>query len=296
MVRKAIISVFLLTVILSLGAFVPPASANGLQPALNIQALPIVPSMSGWVGAQTAYVVRRGIRLGNRADVFSKIGDSITSWRYFLAPIAEGKLNLGTYGTLSGAVGFFSKDPTRVGNSFYDVSLAAHGGWKAADLLDPAKADPSVCKPNETPLDCELRVTRPSIALVMIGTNDLLDNNAYRFSLTLDRVLTAIEAHYVVPIVSTIPYRRDDPALQDRVEAYNQAIARVAINHGAPLWNYWLAMVNLPANGISNDGIHPSVPPDQNATAFDAAHLQFGFTMRNLTALEVLQSVMTVLK
>jgi hypothetical protein len=163
-------------------------------------------------------------------------------------------------------------------------------------LIDPAKADHTVCKPTETPIDCELRITKPSIALIMIGTNDLKENNIAVFSANLHRILTIVENHDVIPVLSTIPYRRDDPALQGRVPAYNQAIVQVATARSEPLWNYWLAVNSLPANGVSIDGIHPSIPGDHETAIFDSSHLQFGFTMRNLTALQVLQSLMAVLK
>ena len=276
--------------------FTEAATTNTtVNAASDIHSYPVIPSMTGWVGARTAYLARRGLRLGNRAHVFSKIGDSITSWTFFLTPFATGAYDLGSYSNLKPVIAAFSQDGTRIGTSFANYSLAADGGWTAADLLDPAKANPGACGKAETPLDCELRVNKPEIALVMIGTNDLLDGNVAKFSATLHRVLTTIENHYVIPVVSTIPYRRDIPTLESRVPSYNQAIINLALAHGAPLWNYWLAVEGLPSNGVSIDGIHPSVPGDGATAVFDAAHLQFGFTVRNLTALQVLQRLMIVL-
>lgn len=269
---------------------VPSAPASA---AIDLHAYPIVPLMSGWVAARVQYLVRRGRRSGNRPDVFSKLGDSITYWPFFLTPIGSGSLDLGGYGDLQSVVATFSREGTRVGNSFNNISLGAGNAWTSDDMLDPAKAEPGVCGSDETPVSCELRVNKPSIALVMVGTNDLVDGDINHFSNNLNRILTIIQNHYVVPVVSTIPYRRDQPALQDRVYAYNVAIVRAANSHGAPLWNYWLAMEGLPSNGVSIDGIHPSLPPDNRTTIFDNTHLQFGFTMRNLTALQVLQRMMT---
>ena len=282
------------TIVLTIPLAGPTSTANAAAAIHDLHSFPIIPSMAGLVGARASYLARRGLRLGNRAHVFSKIGDSITSFTYFLTPIASGAYNLGSYNNLQSVIAAFSQDGTRIGTSFANYSLAASGGWTTADLLDPSKANPDACAKGETPVDCELRVNKPEIALVMIGTNDLLDNDIPMFSANLNRVLTIIENHYVIPVVSTIPYRRDNPALQGRVAAYNEAIVRLALSHGAPLWNYWLAVEGLPANGVSNDGIHPSIPPDGATTIFDSAHLQFGFPVRNLTALQVLQRLMTV--
>jgi hypothetical protein len=286
--RKLIILIGI--VVLLIGTHVPADAA------LDLHAYPIVPALRGYVASRVQFLVRRGKRLGNRTDVFSKIGDSITNWPFFLTPIGSGSLDLGGYSDLQNVVAVYSQEGTRVGNSFSNVSLGAGNSWTSDDLLDPGKADPGTCASGETPVACELRVTKPSVALVMIGTNDLVSGDVNHFSKNLNRILTIIENHYVVPVVSTIPYRRDDLVLQDRVYTYNVAIVRTASSHGAPLWNYWLAMESLPSNGVSIDGIHPSLPPDNRTTIFDNTHLQFGFTMRNLTALQVLQRLMTYVK
>ncbi|MCK7481752.1 MAG: hypothetical protein M0C28_34705 [Candidatus Moduliflexus flocculans] len=42
------------------------------------------------------------------------------------------------------------------------MSVAVKGGFNAAAVISPLRADPAVCNPNESPLDCELRLWRPS--------------------------------------------------------------------------------------------------------------------------------------
>src|SRR5262249_20587276 len=157
-------------------------------------------------------------------------------------------------------------------------SLAARGGWRAGDLLDPAQADPG-CG-GASPLVCELVNTRPAVALIMVGTNDLADNDLRSFRANLNRILSTVQRYGRIPVISTIPYRTDNQEILGRVGAYNDAIIRIAAAHNAPLWNYWLAMESLPSNGLTPDGVHPSVPPDQNTAVFDGFHLQYGFTMR----------------
>jgi hypothetical protein len=261
---------------------------------VDAHAYPVVPAIRGGVASRALSLVRRGRRLGNRSHVFSKIGDSITQWGFFMSPIGTGGLRLAEHGELQGVVDWFSQEVARTNNSFANESLAARGGWTSGDLLNPAQADPG-CG-GVTPVDCELRNTHPAVALIMVGTNDLAIGNVNAFRANLNRIVTKVEAYGVVPVISTIPYRLDNSDITNRVAAYNDAIIRVAAAHRAPLWNYWLAMEQLPSNGLTGDGIHPSVPPDQNTAIFDGFHLQYGFTMRNLTGLQVLNNLLPVLR
>jgi hypothetical protein len=296
-VNLAVIAVFMLLLITMTepGSSVH-ASPDAIPPRYDLRAFPIVPVMRGAVGGRARTLALRGKRIGNRMDVFSKVGDSITRWTYFLTPIGMGQAQLGNYGDLQPVIALFTREAARTSNSFANESLASRDAWTSSDVLDPKWLDQGICTPKETPLDCELRVTKPAVALIMIGTNDLPTNNLRQFRANLDRIVTIVERHYVIPVVSTIPYRRDHLELQDRVADFNQVIVQVAMNHSAPIWNYWLAMESLPANGVSVDGIHPSLPPDYQFAIFDPSHLQFGFPMRNLTALQVLKSLMTVLQ
>src|SRR5258708_15768539 len=288
------LSVLVVIVAVSFGAqlLAPPVSAS---PPFDLSALPVLPSISGAVARHARSLALHGKRIGNRMDVFTKVGDSITSWPFFLVPVGQGQAQFGQYSDLAGVVGRFSRRVARTGNSFANDSIAAHDIWNSADVLNPAMARPGVCNQGETPLDCELRVTRPGVALIMIGTNDLVFDDVNTFRANLNRIVSVVEAHYVIPVVSTIPYRRDNPAFQTRVAAYNEIIAQVAFAHNVPIWNYWLAVAGLPSNGVSIDGIHPSIPPDGKVAYFDSNHLQFGFTVRNLTALQVLKSLIPVL-
>lgn len=284
-----IIGIFGLFFTLLTEATVPAAASPSL---LDAHAFPVIP----YAGARARRLVLLGRRFGNRANVFSKVGDSITAMGYFLVPVGNGGLRLGGYENLGWAAQWFSQAMARTNNSFANESLAARGGWTSYDVLDPSKAVPGICNGGATPLECELGVTRPSVALIMIGTNDLAHGNVAGFAANLNRIMTITENFGVIPVLSTIPDRHDNPELGNRVAAFNDVIIRTALAHGAPLWNYWLAIQNLGNNGLSTDGVHPSVPPDQNTAVFDAFHLQYGFTMRNLTALQVLNNLMPVLR
>lgn len=241
-------------------------------------------SSSTFYRARQIYL--HGQSVGNRKDVFSKVGDSITAAPQFLNPVGAGNLNLYTYTYLQPVVTYYSQTTARDNNSFTNTSLAAWPGWTSYDLLDPSKASSDFCRSGESPLLCEYRFTRPALALIMIGTNDVkrgTDSMGYRAN--LESIVQLSINMGVIPVLSTIP---DFPGSSTRVAEYNMIIASVAAENGLPLWNYWAMMRSLPNQGISADGVHPSAPVNGETGIFTDDNLQYGYTMRNLSALMIL--------
>lgn len=287
MPRRLRFLVFPLILIVVLATSPISISAAGDGQA-TLKLYPIVPGIY-YYGLRT--IVNVGARLGNRRNVFSKVGDSITASELFLYPVGGGALRLGGYGYLQTVFNFYMQTPARDSNSFSNHSLAARGGWTTRDVLDPNQADHGVCQGGESPLLCEYRQSKPAVALIMLGSNDMASVPLAEFKANLARIITLSKAAGVIPVISTIPWRLDgrvDPSL---TVAFDLAIIQVARANGAPLWNYWLAMYGLPDAGISTDKLHPSIPPDYNAAIFDTDHLRYGTTMRNLTALQVLNAI-----
>lgn len=239
------------------------------------------------LGVAAGGIFARGQALGNRANVFSKVGDSMTVEDEMYRPIGYGAYNLGGYGYLQSTIDFFRAGQARTDNPFNNVSLAANGGWTSATLLDTNFANPSVCSAGETPLACEYRLNKPAVALIMIGSNDLVNTPVEQYAYNL-RVIAniSIEAG-VIPVFSTIPSRYGYEA---RAVDYNQRIIGVAQELGLPLWDYYSVMMTLPNSGLSGDGLHPSTPPSRFADAanFTGDFLQYGYVQRNLTMLQVL--------
>lgn len=242
---------------------------------------------------QTIYGI--GQAFGNRADVFSKVGDSITVSFYFLQPIGEGLYNLGEHGELQPVVDRFSGADARVGNSFYNTSLAAGVGWAAWGVLDPSLADPAYCLPGESPLVCEYRVTHPSIALIMFGTNDAAYRSPQQYRSDLLEIVRISKEMGVIPVLSTIP---NIPGYETQVRELNGVVVEITTAETLPLWDYGEAMDNLPNHGLGWDNLHPSAPPDGYETAADLRphNLQYGYVMRNLTALQMLDRVWRTLQ
>jgi GDSL-like Lipase/Acylhydrolase family len=175
-----------------------------------------------------------------------------------------------------------------VSNSYSRLGVAAVGGWRAADALLPRESSPE-CQ-GLPAVSCELQLLRPSVALIMFGTNDLEDVTAVQFRLDLAQVARLVSSAGTIPVISTIPPRAGQPFSQ-RVARFNAEIAALAENRALPLWNFWRQMVEpgVPDRGLSRDGVHPSaLCPPCTAVDFRPPGLRYGYALRNLGALRVL--------
>lgn len=259
--------------------------------------LPVVPALGPVVTGHLEKVAGRGERLGNRPGVFAKIGDSITASPSFLQALACRPPRLGAWSGLRGTLEFFGQTAVPAGseealctvsNSYSRLGVAAVGGWRAADALLPRESFPE-CE-GLPAVSCELQVLRPSVALIMFGTNDLEDFTAVQFRRDLARVVRRVSGAGTIPVISTIPPRARWPFSQ-RVARFNFEIAALAENRALPLWNYWRETVEpgVPHLGLSEDGVHPSVIcPPCTAIDFRPSGLRQGYALRNLGALRVL--------
>ncbi len=277
-----------------------PAEEVAAAPAANVPAAPApgpahpptLPDVVANISANARQIFRQGQTFGNRANVFSKVGDSITAVSYFLNPIGWGNYDLGSYSYLGPVVDFYRSGVARDGqNSFSNRSFAAENGWTTESVLTPGNRPsdtPDDCLPGEVPLVCELRVVRPAVALIMLGTNDVtyLPIDLYRANLS--RIVETCIGMGVIPVLSTLPNRG---GLEGQVAAFNDVIVQLAYGYDVPLWDYAAAMRVLPDGGLSGDWVHPNAPPGDLVAYFTPANLYYGYTVRNLTALQVLDAV-----
>lgn len=264
-----------------------PSDSQNSVPAPSVDwSAGVVPVIS----ETTREIFNRGRSMGNKPDVFSKVGDSITASSLYLDPIGNGGLQLNDYAYLEPVVQYFSQTPARDHFSFANTSLAARNGWTTRDVLDPGKSSPGVCLRNETPLECEYRSVQPAFALIMLGTNDATVLSISEYENNMNLIVQVTIDRGIVPVLSTIPAQYTQSG--DRVQEINQVIREIAAAYDIPLWDYWRAMQGLPNQGISTDNVHPSYDYSTNATAiFTAETLRYGYNMRNLTALMVLDTL-----
>lgn len=235
-------------------------------------------------------IFRNGQELGNRYNVFSKIGDSITVSAAFLFSIGNGEYDLAEFGYLQPVIDYFSHETALTNNSFANISMAAQVGWSALTPTRQGAGDEIYCTEVETPLECEYRLVRPSMALIMLGTNDIPGTPIVSFEIGLRAVIEQSIEMGVIPIVSTLP-PMNQPGMNSRVIQFNEVIRELAIEYRIPLWDYWAPMQGLPDGGMGDDGVHPSVAPRGHWADFTETYLQYGMVIRNLTALQALNAV-----
>jgi hypothetical protein len=242
------------------------------------------------ITSHSRHIFERGQQLGNRADIFSKVGDSITIAPHTLFPIGEGIYDLGAYTHLQPLIDFYSRSLARTHNSFANESLAAQIGWMTNTLLMPQNANPDICQYAETPLACEYRLVKPAVALIMLGTNDVEHMGADLYRVYLRQIVAISIEQGVIPVLTTIPPR---PGFETGISQLNQTIVEVARTYSVPLLDYYTALVPLPNFGLDVDKVHPSIPSlgYNGAANFNTYNLNYGYVMRNLTVLHALNAL-----
>jgi hypothetical protein len=247
---------------------------------------PNAPSVAGNITGGTRAIYVSGQAKGNRRNVFTTIGDSLTDTEFFLRPIGGG-YNLQSYGYLLPTLQYYLTIGDLPGNSFTHGSQAARAGWSTLHLLDAGMG----CGGGNIPLVCELRATRPAVALILIGTNDLPNSTAADYGKRLQRIVEIVIEEGTVPVLSTLPTRS---GYEQRVRDYNQQVSALARRLNVPLWDLNRALAALPNQGLGPDGIHLSIPPGGAPATLDftAENLQYGTTMWNLTALQMLHTLL----
>ena len=234
---------------------------------------PVVPMIS----ERARQIYKEGIEKGRVPNVFSKAGDCQNITTYFLAVFEDpDQYRLGAeYSYLQETIDFYN-------GSFSRESMAVKGGMNVAAVLSPMRANQAYCKGGESPLDYELRLNNPSIMLVSMEEAWGEQNSAANYEKYMRMILDKIIANGTLPIIAT---KADNLEGDHRI---NETIVKLAYEYDIPLWNFWRAVQGLPNNGILADGFHLSHGYNQ----FDNKYaLQSGWPVRNLTALQVLDSV-----
>ncbi len=221
-------------------------------------------------------VYQRGLEMGNDPTHFSVIGDCQNVSSYFLSVFEQpGEFSLGEeYAYLQPTVDYYQ-------GSFSHVSVAVKGGFNAAAVISPLRSDKNVCNANESPLDCELRLWRPSIVFVSMETwwSQKPEEEYARY---MRKVLDRIIETGAVPIIAT----KADNLEGDN--SINATVAQLAYEYDIPMWNFWAAVQPLPDRGLSDDGFHLTF-----ARNFfdDPKRMENAWPWRNLTALQSLDAV-----
>lgn len=254
---------------------------HGYDPAkiqgIDLNTIPII----GQPTQRAHDIFLEGQAKGNDPSVVMKVGDCSSKHWYFLSQFGFGQYNLGVYTNLQDVVNQFSA------SLGYD-SQAAHNGFNANAVLAPEWANPAACQKGESPLACEIRIHKPSVAFIMFGTSDLLVMNPYEFDFYMRQIVSETAAAGVIPILSTFPGNLGFP---EKTIIYNQIVVRIAQDNGLPLVNLWLALESLPNHGLEPDGFHLSETPYGMSGQLVAPYLSYGYPERNLVTLQTLDAV-----
>jgi hypothetical protein len=246
------------------------------KPALAKDAWMQMPAVPAGVSVSMHEVYERGLLLGTDPTHFSIIGDCQNVSSYFLSTFEKpGSYSLGTeYAYLQPTIDYYH-------GSFSRVSVAVKGGFNAAAVISPLRSDPKTCNPNESPLDCELRLWKPSVVIVSMETW-WSHKPAQEYEKYMRKVLDRIIETGAVPIIAT----KADNLEGDN--SINATVAQLAYEYDIPMWNFWAAVQPLPDHGLSDDGFHLTF-----ARNFfdDPARMESAWPWRNLTALQTLDVV-----
>ena len=107
---------------------------------------------------------------------------------------------------------------------------------------DPMWADEALCLPNETPVECEIRIYNPSLIIIRLGTNDV--GVAASFDANIRHIVDTAIAAGVVPIIDTKGDRHEGS------NENNDILRRIAADYRIPLWDYdrrWFPLAGCPA-------------------------------------------------
>jgi hypothetical protein len=209
---------------------------------------------------------------------FAKLGDSTIGLPFFLAPFDGANYDLGPYDSLAPVIEHF-------GGSFARDSVAVQQGLHAWSLFDPLRADSARCGPTEAPIACEFRLHNPAIVLIRLGSNDAGAQALYEESMR--EIVEYCLDEGVIPVLSTRADRADGPDAP-----YNEVVRRLAAEYLVPLWEFDRAAATLPGRGLGPDGVH--LNHFLSNQYGDPAALERGDAVQNLTALYLLETVLSV--
>ncbi|MDZ4767968.1 MAG: GDSL-type esterase/lipase family protein [Chloroflexota bacterium] len=253
---------------------------NAESPSLRpLYAVPVIPAVSPDMRA----VYQRGLEGRQYTHVITKIGDSVSADTLYLTPMSRPGADLGAFDYLRDSLNFF-------GASTQVESVAARLGMNSYAVFDPMWANSDLCQQGESPLICELRRKKPSVALIMFGGNDVLHMDDAEYSVQIRRLVDETLAEGVIPVLSTFSAHPNLPLWGQSI-AFNTRLVEIAAEYQIPLINLWLAARPLYDYGLEADGIHMKHWGTETLRLDDSFPAYSGAALRNLLALRMLDEI-----
>lgn len=202
-------------------------------PPLDLDAwkdLPVIPTVDPSLSAIYEY----GQTLGNDPHAFSVFGDCQTQPDEFFGVFETDPFVIERLSPeLQEVVGYFQGSFTR------ESSTSLDGTTPGSLLWTQWHRGEFGCSFAETPVDCELRVHRPSFVIIQVGTHFESRNTEY-----LREIILHLMDEGVVPILAT---KADNREKDERI---NRDMWMLASEYDLPLWNFWAAVSHLPNRGL----------------------------------------------
>ncbi len=220
---------------------------------------------------RTIDIYLQGIKKGVTPRTFSIIGDCQSESNVFLGIYATDHYILDPkYQYLQETIGDFH-------SSFSHQSVAVRDGMSAPSALDPLWANTSLCKSNESPTACELRLYNPMIVFINLGTNWRPGASSDVYKGYLRQIVDLVIANGSVPIL----INKADNVEGDN--SINLVTAQVAYEEDIPLMNFWLSADQLPDRGLDPARNNIYLTPE-------------GWDLRSSNALRTLDAIWRALK
>lgn len=234
---------------------IPPASAP-VTPTLTIPAPTDAPTVTEtalsattgldpvvWMKWPEIPIVTEHVRkiyalgqtLGNDPHAFSIFGDCQSEPDIFLGPYITDPTEFASLPSdLQQTAEYFKGSLDR------ESPTSKKGTTSGALLWDEWHENKYGCHADESPMNCELRLHKPSFVLIMVGTH----SEGERDKVYMRKVLDTLLAHGVVPILATKADNREGD------NHINLETAQLAAEYNLPLWNFWPVTGDLPNRGL----------------------------------------------
>jgi hypothetical protein len=181
-------------------------------------------------------IYQQGLRAGHNPHLFTLAGDSNSTTSRYLGRIVAGAFDVSKYPNLRPVIERFEP-------SFTHQSVAVGGGFRAADMFDPARTAPG-CQTGEGLFACELRTSNAGVVFILLGTGDKF---AWReFEANYRAMIDHAIQQNVLPVLVT---KADDiESIQGGASEgfINGVIRRLAQEYQLPLMDLWAATRDLP--------------------------------------------------
>lgn len=249
------------------------------QSMSRLYAVPIIPTISDTMVS----VFWRGQAFGNQPNVITKVGDSLSATDQYLSPFSAPEYELGPYDFLEPTLLYY-------GASTAQDSVAAQIGLSTYVVFDPLWADDEICEPNETPLACEYRTKRPSVAFIMFGPNDVRSMTETEYAAQMRLIVEESLLAGVIPVLFTFSTHEDEAFFWQSIN-FNLELVAIAEEYSVPLINLWSAARPLPQFGLDEDRVHLA-HSGFNTLKYDTGHeTWYGVSLQNLLALRTLHNI-----